>query len=823
MVSRMDQIIKYVLFLVVCVSFTQTASGQTLKGRVFDEKNEPLPFVTVSVINQNKGTTTDLDGFYELDISEEGDSVAFSFISFKTKTIFTQPKELNVVLKNGVSELDEVVVISERKNESEISLIADKKNSMGVESSLGSKEISKKGISDAEGGLKKVSGVTFNSSKITVRGLGDRYNQVTLNRNPLPSNNLDRKNLDLTLLPSSIMGNMKVRKSYTSNQWSNLAGSQIDITTGFLKDINSIGVKVGTTTNGALPIQSSSIVIGREGVRNIGFLFTFNQRLNNELIQGRTRLYNRQGNNILDYDYNNNVSSLNTTGMLIGKYTLKKLTFNTISLLINSSRSENKISEGTHFDYVLPITTIRNSPSNHLLFTQQFITKYNDGSLRINSNLSYSLVNSGENNRTQFVYLYDGGYQYNNIDKIDNHTFSNQNKQNNVTLSLNASYDFVKFQPEIGYSYFYLDNKFDYQQEYYDLANANNLYYNIDINDPSRYINENGVVYQINDPASLVIGNTNIHSLYYRNYFNLNKIDLSFGLRVELVNQQIEFRDQVTPIFIRNFTLENIELLPYLNLKYKINSLNQLRLTSSITTVRPRFREMTPFIYTEVFAGSKIQGNPELSNTTIYNLDLSYEIYPKNGELISFTLFGKWLDRPIERINIATASGRLETYQNSQSAYVFGGELETKKRINKLTIDYNLSLLYSQINITDNNNSSVIVTNFNRPLQGSTPILSNLDVFYNISDNLHCGLTYNLIGPKLYSVGVLGLGDVYQNTQNFLNFICNYTVNRFDISLNVNNILNTKVERTQNTEIGDLVTDEYQLPTQFKLGLKYTF
>ena len=802
---------------------TTLSFGQKVTGRVVDTEGVPLPFVSISVIGQNNGTITDLNGFYELKISTQGDSLMFSFISFKTQKLFTKEGELNVTLETCVEKLDEIVIRSEREVSSETSLVVDKKKSMEVESVIGSKEMDKKAISNAEDGLKKVSGVTFNSSKINVRGLGDRYNQVTLNTIPLPSNNADRKNIDLGLLPRSIIGNMKVKKSYSSNQWSNLSGSQIDITTGFLSNINSLGLRLGTTTNGYLPIQSSRIVIGRENIKNFGYLFTFDQSLNTQVMGGNTRLFNKQGNNILDYNYLSEINNLNLSSMFVGKYRLNDLIFNSVTLLINSNNLNNRTSDGSHFDYEQPIRTWRRTPSKHLLFSQQIVTNYNKENLNLNGIASYSIVNSGESNRNQLVYLYDNGYYFNNIDKIDNHNFWSQNKENRINATLNGSYQFKWFKPEIGYSYSLTNNEFDYQQEYYDLGGVNNTYYRIDTDNPYQYINGNATVYTINNPSSYVIGHTNINAFYYKNDINLKKFDLGFGVRGEMVQQMVQFRDQFTPIFIRKYYLDGFEVLPYLNLKYRVNEKNQIRVTSSITTIRPRFREMTPFIYTEVFAGSKIQGNPELINSTVYNIDLSYEVYPKLGDMVSFVLFGKWINDPIERINVATASGRLETYQNSESAYVFGGEIEFKKKVNKFTFDYNMSVLLSEININDNTSSSVIVTNINRPLQGSTPILSNLDVFYNISDSLSLGLAYNLVGRKLYSVGVLGLGDVYQTQQNFLNLVCNYKFRRFNFNLSVNNILNSKIERKQETDIGELITDDHLLGTNLRLGLNFKF
>ena len=135
--------------------------------------------------------------------------------------------------------------------------------------------------------------------------------------------------------------------------------------------------------------------------------------------------------------------------------------------------------------------------------------------------------------------------------------------------------------------------------------------------------------------------------------------------------------------------------------------------------------------------------------------------------MIAFTFYSKIIKNPIEKVNVATASGRLETYQNSESSNVIGGEIELKKQIDRFTIDYNLSLLWSNIVTSDSGSSSVVVTNLNRPLQGSSPVLSNFDVFYKMNRHTNIGLTYNYVGKKLNSVGVFGLGDIYQSPQHF--------------------------------------------------------
>ena len=79
-----------------------------------------------------------------------------------------------------------------------------------------------------------------------------------------------------------------------------------------------------------------------------------------------------------------------------------------------------------------------------------------------------------------------------------------------------------------------------------------------------------------------------------------------------------------------------------------------------------------------MFASAKIKGNHELVTSTINNVDLRVE--SKKNIMYSVGIFYKLLNNPIERINLATASGQLQSFQNSNQAYVYGLEIEVKKK-----------------------------------------------------------------------------------------------------------------------------------------------
>ncbi|HCS73648.1 MAG TPA: SusC/RagA family TonB-linked outer membrane protein [Clostridiales bacterium] len=99
------------LTFLLTISFGVIAQSNIVKGKVLDEKGEPLPGVTITVGGSTKGVITDNEGSYAIEVRST-DELTFSFIGFATQTIKVNNQTiLNVTLKEDVSELEEVVVI----------------------------------------------------------------------------------------------------------------------------------------------------------------------------------------------------------------------------------------------------------------------------------------------------------------------------------------------------------------------------------------------------------------------------------------------------------------------------------------------------------------------------------------------------------------------------------------------------------------------------------------------------------------------------------------------------------------------------------------
>lgn len=81
-----------------------------VQGVVTDTTGMPMPGVTVIVKGKNRGTTTDINGRYSIPVEPE-DILIFSFVGFRTiEEPVNGRRELNIVLRNEISGLGEVLI-----------------------------------------------------------------------------------------------------------------------------------------------------------------------------------------------------------------------------------------------------------------------------------------------------------------------------------------------------------------------------------------------------------------------------------------------------------------------------------------------------------------------------------------------------------------------------------------------------------------------------------------------------------------------------------------------------------------------------------------
>ncbi|HKJ49747.1 MAG TPA: carboxypeptidase-like regulatory domain-containing protein, partial [Christiangramia sp.] len=252
------------LALLLLVTSLQAQNGQpgSIAGKLSDREmgGEPLPFANVLLKGTTKGTTSDYDGLYILDKVEPGTyTVVFSFVGYETLEVpdvvveAGKVTEVNTDLGSSAAALDEVLITTVSRRDSQVALLIEQKNSVDIKESIGAQELAKLGVSDAATATTKISGVTSSeaSGDIFVRGLGDRYLYTTMNGLPIPSDDVERKNIDLGLFPTRVIQNISISKNYSAENSADQASGSVDITSRELRGNSELdlGVRFGANTN----------------------------------------------------------------------------------------------------------------------------------------------------------------------------------------------------------------------------------------------------------------------------------------------------------------------------------------------------------------------------------------------------------------------------------------------------------------------------------------------------------------------------------------------------------------------------------------------
>ena len=89
-----------------------SAAAILIKGKVTDEKGAPLPGVTILVKGSQKGTISDENGAYRLEVADGSAVLVFSFVGYLTKEESVGNKTtINIALETDTKSLDEMVVV----------------------------------------------------------------------------------------------------------------------------------------------------------------------------------------------------------------------------------------------------------------------------------------------------------------------------------------------------------------------------------------------------------------------------------------------------------------------------------------------------------------------------------------------------------------------------------------------------------------------------------------------------------------------------------------------------------------------------------------
>ncbi len=475
--------------------------------------------------------------------------------------------------------------------------------------------------------------------------------------------------------------------------------------------------------------------------------------------------------------------------------------------------------------------------------------------LKLFWNLGYNRMNSVRPDRQQNIarYIYDTGlYSFSNNSTGDNNRYFDDLTQLDYQGHAHLDYQWNdKLKLTVGSNVLYRDNSFSATQYNF----KPNFDYNIYINpsDYDAFFNQSNFAANlfsiitfrgtVTNPNALLPATYDSKEQFLSGYINVdykfsNRFVTQLGVRYENIDQKMNF-DVPIQTFGNNKNSKYNKVLPALNMKYEINDRQNLRFSASKTYTLPILKETAPFSYEDV--DRVTFGNPYLYPSDNYNGDLKWEFFPKSGEIISVTAFGKYIQNPISRAFLFSAANTESFLNIGDKGQVFGLEVEARKDIynfgsSRIYAFANASYLNSKQDISNEKvaqeTNQNLFTNFkvtDSHLQGASDFLANFNLGYNKTWNdkkssLDFVMSYAYVGESLYSVGYANMGNTYSLPLNVLdaNFKFKFA-NGIGVGINGKNLLDPKFKREQRNDEETLTVEEYKKGRRIGLSVSYDF
>lgn len=886
---------KVFFFILLLVLSTMTAMAGNIKGTVLDKQTkEPLTGATIQITGTAQGVVADIDGNYTLNVNDGTYTITVRYIGYKDillNSIKVKAETLlNFEMESDAQALGEVSVVAKKNLEGERALQMERQKATLAIENLGAKEMSIKGISNVEEGVKKITGISIASAgQLIVRGLGDRYSTTTLNGLPIASPNPDNKLIPLDIFPASTVQNITVSKVYDASAFADYSGAHIDISTkeNVGSDFLSINFNAGGKFNtlgkdfyrmdrdGSLfktpsldqKLIDMSLTDFEEYARhnrlfntsfqvskktalpefggNIGFGKRFTLGGNEVSVLGSIGVSNdlqtmdnasictleATGNTLNEFNYDSYSNELKIAALGNLGYSFRTSDhigytfFYARNAIDTYMRREGVDYEDHHLIGSNNVTHIY-SLQNHQVNGKHYFGKQWD----LNWSGSYSKTSSDEPDRRQVMFIReDDQIKLFKLNRQETMRYFGSLNEDEWVGDLTASYRFGD-NNKLQAGFTYKDKNRDYMgtRFYYNLNKLNPTI--TDIYDTDSFLNmenvENGsiTIDRKKQPKDSYTAGNSIYAGYIATeYYPVAPLLVNLGVRYEISKQWVDYYTDGGKA--ERSELNKNDLFPSLNMKYQMNEKNSLRFAFSRTVTRPSFIEMAPFLYQESYGSAQIRGNADLQNGYNYNIDLRYELFEKNGDMLSITAYYKHLKAPIERVQTLSGGSAVHSFRNADNGMATGVEIEFRKEIVKdLRFGVNGSYMYTNVKLPEGG----AYTNSQRALQGASPYLANADLTYSPAFSndrqLSVALLYNLQGPRIHSVGISGLGDIKQQPVHTLNFTGSYRFNRrFAVKLQVNDLLNQDILFKQEVPTtGDKVeVERFRKGTGFEVGFSY--
>ncbi len=213
----------------------------TITGKVVDDQGEVLPGATVVIRNLNAGTSTSLDGLFQLDKIPFGThQMEFSYIGYQKQILEVNvDKDLmaidDVVLNPELNQLGEVIITGSFDGQQRA--LNQQRNADNIKTIVSSDLIGRFPDINVGEAMQRVPGVNIDrnngeGSIVKIRGTPQNFTTIAVNGEQIPTTDeAGGRTESLDLIPADQLASMEVSKAITPDMDGDAVGGAINLIT----------------------------------------------------------------------------------------------------------------------------------------------------------------------------------------------------------------------------------------------------------------------------------------------------------------------------------------------------------------------------------------------------------------------------------------------------------------------------------------------------------------------------------------------------------------------------------------------------------------
>ena len=201
------------------------AASQDINGIIYGKvtdgtTGEALAFASLSIVGTTLGTSTDLDGLYEISLAPGTYTIRASYIGFgdseREITVADNERiEINFELSAG-TQLDEVVVSVQAKGQ--MAAVRGQLSSNKIVNVISSEKMQELPDANAAESIGRLPGISLQRSSgeanaVIIRGVAPAQNNVTIGGVKMASTNASDRSADLGLIQGEMLSGVEVSKT----------------------------------------------------------------------------------------------------------------------------------------------------------------------------------------------------------------------------------------------------------------------------------------------------------------------------------------------------------------------------------------------------------------------------------------------------------------------------------------------------------------------------------------------------------------------------------------------------------------------------------